>query len=143
MTSIRFAILSAFVAMAVACEMDSDLVVLGCRETKPWFGGESHTWILRLHPRAKTAEMVVHVPADSVAAGVPAGSRRGILLTSERQYDVEIPVDEGGSGKDSWFRPSFNFEIDRFSGAGAVRIAGKDAPVRGVQCAPVSDKPKI
>lgn len=80
------------------------------------------TWVLNLTAAKGTAEMVVHVPTESIDSGVPAGNRAGTLLVSDRAYDVTIPSDSGGQGDQRWGRMQFQFEIDRYTGVGTLWI---------------------
>lgn len=118
--------------------------VLACRDTAPR-AGDAPLWILRLSLVERLAELVVHVPADSVAAGVPPGSRKGTLHASERQYDVAIPLDEGGVGTSKWSRAGFFFEVDRYTGAGRVYVGGKtpEAEPSRIQCEPAVSTSKL
>jgi hypothetical protein len=75
-------------------------------------------WVLKIAPSSNRAEMVVHVPDESLRQGVPAGNRRGTLTISGRAYSAMIPGD-------AWGRMRFTFEIDRVTGNGLLEIAEK------------------
>lgn len=86
---------------------------------------DQEPWILWIDEAQQTADMVVHVPAESIKQGTPAGNRRGSVLTSERAYEVTIPSDSGGQGEQRWVRLQFRFRIDRYTGAGTLTIGEK------------------
>lgn len=99
----------------------STTTTISCSDTRPGRQNES-PWILRIDEAKKTAEMVVHVPADSIRIGVPPGNRIGRADISERTYEIIVPADSGGEGKGAWNRMQFSFEIDRFTGTGKLNI---------------------
>jgi hypothetical protein len=80
------------------------------------------SWVLNVDASRQTAEMVVHVPAESIARGTPQGNRRGTAMISERAYEITIPGDSGGTGVQGWVRLEFQFEIDRYTGLGTLGI---------------------
>jgi hypothetical protein len=90
--------------------------------------------------------MVVHVPADSIQSGVPAGNRSGRLYVTERAYEITVPADSGGQGEQAWARMQFHFEIDRYSGMGTLEVGEKrygetaEFPIR---CDPGPQSPRF
>lgn len=115
---------------AIACL----LATLGCRSAQTTTlacagaigRGADETWVLNLTAAKAAAEMVAHVPADSIDQGVPAGNRVGTVLVSDRAYEVTIPGDSGGQGGRRWVRLQFQFEIDRYTGVGTLRIGEEE-----------------
>ena len=103
-------------------------------------------WILRLNEAKKTAEMIVHVPTDSINIGVPPGNRRGRLVASERTYQVVIPADSGGQGQQAWSRMQFAFEIDRFTNNGTLAIGEErygEVPKYQIRCEAGPQSPRL
>ena len=133
--------LVAAIVMIVGCA-DRQTILLNCRQASR-SADPSVTWILRLDPSAKTAEMVMSAPADSGAVGVPSGNRQGKLRVTDRAYEIQIPFDEGGTGKDKWYRLAFTFEVDRYTGGGTAYVGGKTAEVTPsvIQCDTVTNRP--
>lgn len=103
-------------------------------------------WILRINEGRKTAEMIVHVPSDSINRGVPPGNRRGRLVASERTYEVIIPADSGGQGQQAWSRMQFAFEIDRFTNDGILAIGEErygEVPKYQIRCEVGPEQPRL
>ena len=93
-----------------------------------------------------TAEMVVHVPADSRGRGVPAGNRAGTVLVSDSAYDVTIPGDSSGPGDQAWVRLRFQFEIERNTGVGTLWIGEEKYGERArtpIRCEAGSNRPRF
>jgi hypothetical protein len=103
------------------CSAPSTPVLITCTDTSLENRALSPAWILRLNEARQTAEMIVHVPAESVRRGEPE-NRLGRVHASERAYEVTIPADSGGEGADAWSRMQFSFEIDRFTGVGTAKL---------------------
>jgi hypothetical protein len=93
---------------------------LACKDTSG--RGVDGPSVLSLTAATGTAEMVVQVPTDSIDRGVPPGNRAGIVLVSDRAYEVTIPGDSGGQGDQGWVRMQYRFEIDRYTGVGTLWI---------------------
>ena len=100
--------------------------------------------VFRLYPSSNVAEMIVHVPKESVDRGVAPGNRKGTLHSTERAYEIDIPADAGGSGDQSWLRMRFALSLDRFTGQGTLEIGesryGEVAKIP-VQCSAAQQKP--
>jgi hypothetical protein len=129
------------------------LVVFGCSaQTTPTLvcndikETQKSPWILRINEAEKIAEMIVHVPPDSINIGVPPGNRRGRLVASERMYEVVIPADSGGQGQQAWSRMQFAFEIDRFTNNGILAIGEErygEVPKYQIRCEPGPESPRL
>ena len=130
------------------------LVALSCSDTKSTVlvctdatgRGTDHSWVLRVDTSNGTAEMIVHVPSDSIARGTPAGNRHGTAVTSDRAYEITIPGDSGGTGDQSWVRLQFQFEVDRYTGAGTLWIGEEKHGERAVtklRCELGSNSPRL
>jgi hypothetical protein len=104
---------------------EDPLFFVSCDDTTPLLTPSS-PWILKLDKAKQIAELVIHVPAESIRSGTPAGNRSGRVLVSERTYEVTIPAESGGTGKDPWFRARLVFEIDRFTGMGTVEVGDRN-----------------
>ena len=117
--------------------------VLTCYDTKD---PQQGPWVVRIDDDQHTAEMIVHVPEESVRIGVPAGNRRGHVVTSERAYSIMIPADSGGSGDNAWVRLQFAFEIDRYSKSGVLQIGKRqfgDTLSYNLRCEPGPAAPPL
>jgi len=134
----------------IACS----LATLGCTSAQPTTllcrdtsgRGVNGTWVLSLNAPKGTAEMVVHVPTDSIDRGVPAGNRAGTLHVSDRAYDITIPGDSGGQGDQRWVRMQFQFDIDRYTGVGTLWIGEEKHGERAktpLRCEPRSNGPQF
>ena len=130
------------------------LAALSCSGTPPTVlickdasgRGMEQSWVLKVDASERTAEMVVHVPAESIAGGTPAGNRLGTALISERAYDITIPSDSGGSGSESWVRLQFQFEIDRYTGLGTLWIGEEkhgERPMTKLSCESGRSSPRL
>jgi hypothetical protein len=111
-------------------------VALECHDAEKQDG---HPWVLRINEEEDTAEMIVHVPADSLALGVPSGNRLGDLLASERGYSITIP-------ETAWARMQSAFEIDRYSGSGTLKIGEErygEVAVFKLRCTKGSSSPEL
>lgn len=120
--SVAACVFFAAVAVTFGCSR-SQPHTLTCTDTRE--GRSLHQespWVLRIDEARQNAEMVVHVPAESIRGGVPEGNRKGRVLASERAYEVTIPADSGGQGAEAWSRLQFTFEVDRFTGMGTVEL---------------------
>jgi len=117
---------TAFLATILAgwgCSSASPVSTITCSDTRVGHPlRQNSPWILRIDEAHQTAEMIVHVPADSVRRGTPEGNRSGRVHVSERAYEVTIPADSGGEGAEAWSRMQFTFEVDRFTGAGTAEL---------------------
>lgn len=136
-------VLSGLLSLAAGCS-DRDPSALVCRATGP--NNSKQSWVLRINEAERSAEMVVHVPSDSIARGTPVGSRSGSVLVSERAYDVTIPSDSGGQGDQAWVRLQFQFEIDRYTGQGTLWIGEERTGERSrtpLSCEAVPGSPRI
>ena len=143
-----FAVFSLAMHVGLGCSRPSSLKTLVCADTRKGHRLYVKTpWVLRIDEAQKTAELVVHVPAESVRDGVPKGNRLGRVHVTERAYEVIIPADSGDKEKgESWARMQLAFEIDRFTGLGTVEWGERkygetiDTPVR---CQAGPESPRI
>ena len=102
--------------------------------------------MLRVLESDGRAEMVVHVPAESLGHGVPAGNRTGRLVVSERAYEMTFPGDSGGVGDQAWVRLQFQFEIDRYTATGTMWIGEGsilDRSATAITCEVASNAPRM
>ena len=114
-----------------------------CYDTK---STQRSPWVLRINKAETSAEMIVHVPTDSIKNGVPPGNRRGRLVLSERTYEVVIPADSGGQGQQAWGRMQFAFEIDRFTKRGTLSIGEEkygEVPKFDIRCEAGPESPPL
>jgi hypothetical protein len=102
--------------------------------------------VLKVTASSRTAELVVHVPQESIDRGTPAGNRRGSALVSDRAYEITIPGDSGGQGEQVWSRLKFQFEIDRYSGTGTLWIGEEEhgeRAARPIRCRAEDGTPRL
>lgn len=127
----------------IAAALGLVLVSVGCssRETTTLICSDSTvnsvTHVLKVTAASRTAELVVHVPQESIDRGTPAGNRLGTALVSDRAYEITIPGDSGGQGERAWSRLKFQFEIDRYSGNGTLWIGEErdgERVIRSIRC---------
>lgn len=102
--------------------------------------------VLKVTASSRTAELVVHVPQESIDRGTPARNRLGTALVSDRAYEITIPGDSGGQGEQAWSRLKFQFEIDRYSGNGTLWIGEErdgERPIRSIRCTAGEGTPRL
>lgn len=84
-----FAYLAPAVMLAAASCSGPESVTLPCEDATV----SKVTHVLKVTPSSRAAELLVHVPQDSIERGTPSGSRIGRALVSDRAYDITIPAD--------------------------------------------------
>jgi hypothetical protein len=131
-------------SLAVLSCSSAESTVLICKDTSG--RGTDQSWVLNIDTSKRTAEMVVHVPAESIARGTPTGNRNGTAAISDRAYEITFPGDSGGTGDQSWVRLQFQFEIDRYTGVGTLSIGEEKYGERAItqlRCEPGPHSPRL